>query len=89
MVLLEAVVAGLPVLTTDNCGYAYHISLAGAGRVLPTPFEQSLLDQALADMLSSAQRPRWREQGIRYGRTHDLYSMPEVAAELILGGGQS
>jgi UDP-glucose:(heptosyl)LPS alpha-1,3-glucosyltransferase len=33
-VLLEALVAGLPVLTTAACGYAHYIEEAGAGRVV-------------------------------------------------------
>ena len=38
--LLEAVVAGLPVLATETCGYAYHIQQANAGVVCPEPFSQ-------------------------------------------------
>ena len=34
--LLEALVAGLPVLVTDVCGYAHYIAEADAGRVLPS-----------------------------------------------------
>ena len=82
-VLLEAVVAGLPVLTTDTCGYAFHVERACAGHVLPSPFSQGDLDTALADMLESPRRPEWRQNGIEYGRTQDLYRMPELAAELM------
>jgi UDP-glucose:(heptosyl)LPS alpha-1,3-glucosyltransferase len=42
-VLLEAVVAGLPVLTTAVCGYAHHISDADAGVVVAEPFTQHAL----------------------------------------------
>lgn len=86
-VLLEAVVAGLPVLTTAACGYAFHVERAAAGRVLPLPFSQSALDASLADMLDSPQRAQWRENGIAYGRQQDLYGMPELAADLIIGFG--
>ncbi|MFQ3224325.1 MAG: UDP-glucose:(heptosyl)LPS alpha-1,3-glucosyltransferase [Lentimonas sp.] len=37
-VLLEALKHGLPVLTTDTCGYAPHILNAKAGTVISTPF---------------------------------------------------
>ncbi len=87
-VLLEAVVAGLPVLTTEACGYAFHVRQAEAGRVLPLPFEQSALDAALADMLVSPERARWAENGIAYGKAHDLYHMPELAADLIVQIGE-
>ena len=37
MVLIEAIVAGLPSLVTDVCGYAFHIERAQAGQILSTP----------------------------------------------------
>jgi UDP-glucose:(heptosyl)LPS alpha-1,3-glucosyltransferase len=40
MVLIEALSAGLPVLTTDTCGCAYHVAQADAGKLIPTPFRQ-------------------------------------------------
>lgn len=82
-VLLEATIAGLPVLTTDTCGYAFHIAKAGSGQVCPSPFSQDDLDRRLADMLTSNERSDWSRNGIHYGQTHDLYSMPERAASII------
>jgi UDP-glucose:(heptosyl)LPS alpha-1,3-glucosyltransferase len=81
--LLEAVVAGLPVLATATCGYAFHVEAARAGRVIGEPFAQAKLDRALASMLVSPQRAEWRRNGIAYGRSHDLYGMPELAAAAI------
>ena len=86
-VLIEAVVAGLPVLTTDTCGYAFHIRQAGAGRVLDSPFRQSVLDDNLAEMLESPLRAEWASNGIAYGQSQDLYGMPELAASIILAAG--
>jgi UDP-glucose:(heptosyl)LPS alpha-1,3-glucosyltransferase len=82
-VLLEAMVAGLPVLTTANCGYALQVEQARAGVVLPVPLQQPRLNAALAQMLVSPERPRWSHNGIAYGHTEDLYSRPEVAVQLI------
>ncbi len=82
-VLLEASVAGLPVLTTDTCGYAFHIEQAQSGEVCASPFEQQDLDQRLLEMLISPQRQHWSENGLRYAETADLYSMPETAVSLI------
>lgn len=81
MVLLEAAIVGLPVLTTANCGYAPHILEADCGTVLPEPFEQPALNAALAEMLISSRREQWAANGIEYGRTQDLYSMPERAVD--------
>ena len=39
-VLLEALVAGLPVLCTAACGYAHYVTDAQAGDVVPSPFVQ-------------------------------------------------
>lgn len=84
-VLLEALVAGLPVLTTAVCGYAHYIEDADAGRVLPEPFVQAHLDQALAEMLGDADaRRRWQFNGLTFAARADLYSLPERAADLIL-----
>jgi len=83
-VLLEALVAGLPVLTTESCGYAFHVEQSNGGRVVPSPFKQEQLNRELLQMLNSPQREQWRSNGIAYGTTEDLYSMPELATDIIL-----
>jgi len=84
-VLLEALVAGLPVLVTDVCGYAHYIRDADAGRVLPSPFEQERLNHSLADMLADdRRRTLWGRNGLAYADCADLYSMPQKAADVIL-----
>lgn len=75
MVILEAIVSGLPVLTTASCGYAFHVERAGAGLVCPEPFRQETLDALLQQMLVQ-DRSAWSRAGIDYGRTQDLYDMP-------------
>jgi len=83
-VILEAVVNGLPVLVTDVCGYAHHVELAGAGRVLPTPFDQQLLNSLLKEMLENdALREERHDNGLQYGRTAELYGMARAAADTI------
>jgi UDP-glucose:(heptosyl)LPS alpha-1,3-glucosyltransferase len=83
MILVEAIVAGLPVLTTATCGYAGHVVAAAAGRVVTSPFRQSVLDETLHAMLTSGMRAEWSANGIRYGKTQDLYSLHEKAAHII------
>jgi UDP-glucose:(heptosyl)LPS alpha-1,3-glucosyltransferase len=83
-VLLEALVAGLPVLTTESCGYAFHVEGSGGGKVIPSPFDQNRMNSMLADMLLSPERDSWRRNGISYGSNEDLYSMPELAADIII-----
>ncbi|MBP1127407.1 MULTISPECIES: glycosyltransferase family 4 protein [Pseudomonas] len=84
-VLLEALVAGLPVLVSAVCGYAHYIAEADSGLVLDEPFEQIQLNAYLARMLTdSAQRAAWGRNGLAYAETADLYSMPQHAADVIL-----
>ncbi|TLX55224.1 glycosyltransferase family 1 protein [Stutzerimonas nosocomialis] len=84
-VLLEALVAGLPVLVTDVCGYAHYIEEADCGRVVPSPFDQQTLNALLAQMLASdEQRALWQSNALAYADRADLYSMPERAADVIL-----
>ncbi len=84
-VLLEAVVAGLPVLTTAVCGYAMHVIEADAGLVVGEPFQQSELNAALTSMLAdAAARARWSAAGLAYADRADIYSNAERAADIIL-----
>ena len=82
-VLIESVVAGLPVLVTDVCGYAHHITGAEAGIVSGSPFVQQQFNQELHDALTTDNRARWRENGIEYGKNPGLYRMPESVSDLI------
>jgi UDP-glucose:(heptosyl)LPS alpha-1,3-glucosyltransferase len=84
MVILEAIVAGLPVLATACCGYAHHIEKSQAGLVCPAPFQQDELNRLLQRMLAEEeQRQLWKAAGIAYGKNNDLYSMPEAVATLL------
>lgn len=82
-VLLEALASGLPVLTTDVCGYANYIIQANAGRVLKSPYQQTDFNQTLADMLLSAERKTWQQNGLDFAKQADIYSMPERAVDKI------
>jgi len=82
-VLLEAVIAGLPVLATDVCGYAGYIRQSGAGLLVPSPYEQEKLDELLSYMLDAPERPEWTKNALAFAREADIYSMPQRAADLI------
>ncbi|MNP52612.1 Lipopolysaccharide core biosynthesis protein RfaG [compost metagenome] len=85
-VLLEALVAGLPVLVSKVCGYAHYIAEADSGLVLDEPFEQEQLNGYLQRMLEDQQaRASWSRNGLAFAETADLYSMPQHAADVILG----
>jgi UDP-glucose:(heptosyl)LPS alpha-1,3-glucosyltransferase len=83
MVLLEAITAGLPILTTEVCGYAFHILQANAGEALNMPFKQAQFNKKLLQMLDRKQLKAWGANAVAYAKNTDLYSMGETAAEII------
>lgn len=84
MALLEAAVAGLPVIATDVCGYSHYLAQHDLGIVLTSPFTQAALDAALLKMLTDTESiKRWRDNGLHFGQHADIYSMPARAADTI------
>ncbi len=63
MVILEAMFAGLPALVTANCGYAPYVEEADAGIVLPEPFAQAALNDALKRIVTAPERATWACNG--------------------------
>ncbi len=84
-VILEALVGGLPQMVTETCGYSPYINEAKSGIVIPDPFDQKTFNAALTTAVSDEELRRvWRDNSKHYADTHDLYSMPEKAAQIIL-----
>ena len=85
MVLIEAIIAGLPVIATSVCGFAHYIADADAGVVVPEPFVQQTLNDAVANALQdSKRRSEWSRNGVSFGRAHqELYNMPAHAVRMI------
>lgn len=85
LVLIEAIIAGLPVIASGVCGFSPYITVADAGCVLAEPFCQETLNQAvLAALKDDQQRLRWSQNGVAFGREQtDLYDMPRHAVKLI------
>ncbi|MCY3813740.1 MAG: glycosyltransferase family 4 protein [Gammaproteobacteria bacterium] len=90
MVILEAAVAGVPVLATANCGYAPWIAESGAGLVTPEPYDQARFNADLLCLLTSADRPAWARSGRRLGKDDSLYAMAPRAVDVLerLAAGQ-
>jgi UDP-glucose:(heptosyl)LPS alpha-1,3-glucosyltransferase len=87
LVLIEAIIAGLPVIATEVCGFAHYITDAQAGRVVSEPFQQAELNQFVSGALADPdQRRLWSGSGVSFGRVHEeLYDMPRHALEVIEG----
>jgi UDP-glucose:(heptosyl)LPS alpha-1,3-glucosyltransferase len=82
-VILEAMVAGLPSLVSEVCGYTKHVIKADAGLVIKNAdsAEQTALD--LVEMLDKDKLQQWSQHALHYAATEDLYSMPQQAAAVI------
>ncbi len=81
--ILEALVNGLPVVTTAVCGYAGHVHEAHAGAVVAEPFAHERLLAALRQARDQGASD-WSVNAMRYGERPELYSGLEVAADIIL-----
>lgn len=85
IVLIEAMTAGLPVLVTDVCGYASRVGDAGAGIVLPSPYSQQDMNEALVTMLKDSETMNWRASGRAYIAKLQQQSSPTAEADFIIG----
>lgn len=80
-VLLEAAIAGLPVLATEACGYAPYIRDAGLGQVLAEPDARQLGEAART--LLAAPRESWRQRGRAFAASADIHDLVEHAVNAI------
>ncbi|MDX2164136.1 MAG: glycosyltransferase family 4 protein [Gammaproteobacteria bacterium] len=86
MVLLESLAAGLPVIVTQNCGYAPYIQKASAGMIVPEPFSQETLNQILAKVLSEEDvLADYRQNALNFCKTHNLFHFAIQIAMIIEG----
>lgn len=82
-VLIEAMICGLPVLVTANCGFAFHVKDANAGMVCEDPFEQRAFNQCLQQMLDSPEHHQWQKNGPEYCARTDVSSLISRAVDVI------
>ncbi len=83
MVIVEAVLAGVPALVSHNCGYAKYVSQFDAGIVLPRSFSQQQLDEALHRLLTADERPVWIANGIKAKHDRSLFSLVPTMVDLL------
>jgi UDP-glucose:(heptosyl)LPS alpha-1,3-glucosyltransferase len=87
MVLLEALVAGLPVLASAVCGYAHYITESGGGLLVGEPFAQQEMDALLVRMLENdGERAVWRKSALEFAATADIFGKADRAADIIMAG---
>lgn len=87
-VLIEAMVAGLPVLATRTCGYAPWIVQAGMGEVLPDTAEDAELAAAIVSVLQT-DRTHWQARARALIAGNEVFSMHQTAVSHIEAQGCS
>lgn len=70
LVILEGMACGAPMLVTESCGYAHHVTEADAGLVSANPFDQSKFNQHFLSMriASAQQRETWAKNGLSHAQ---------------------
>jgi UDP-glucose:(heptosyl)LPS alpha-1,3-glucosyltransferase len=82
--ILEAIVNGLPVVTTAACGYAAHVDASQGGLVLPQPFRQTMFVSALRQARDEGLRRMWSRSAEEYGRNTLFYhGRDQLAADFV------
>jgi len=81
MVIIEAMIAGVPALVTRNCGYARYLEGADAGLVADQPFDQEAFNAQLVELLTSERRERWRSNGMRMADDPSIYQLATRAVD--------
>ena len=84
IVLLEALINGLPVLASEVCGYANHVTLAQGGELLPEPFSQDDYVARLVELLDDRSRlAEFSANGLQYGEHADIFDLQKRAVDFI------
>jgi UDP-glucose:(heptosyl)LPS alpha-1,3-glucosyltransferase len=84
IVIIEALVNGVPVVTTKVCGFAPHVRNAQAGILIPEPFTVLKLIDALRKAADPSRRQTWSANAASYGADPQLYCGIDRALEAIL-----
>lgn len=84
-VLTEALAAGLPILVTQNCGYAFHIKQAQAGLVVDLPYRQDDMNRKLQQMLDSNELKNWGQHALAYVKKMNLQGLHETVVSIVEG----
>ncbi|MEX9603118.1 MULTISPECIES: glycosyltransferase family 4 protein [unclassified Providencia] len=84
IVLIEAIVAGVPLIASDVCGYAPYIVKAHCGNMLSSPFSQSDFNLKLNEILTdSSNLEKMKDNAIKFANSYDLYSLPSRVVDFI------
>lgn len=86
--LLEAAIAGLPVVATRTCGYSHYIEEATMGVVVPDDAGAVQLADA-AESLLAVESGEWRRRGRVFADSADLYDRSGQAVDILESLGEN
>ncbi|MDA3972320.1 MAG: glycosyltransferase family 4 protein [Desulfobulbaceae bacterium] len=81
--IVEAIVAGMPVLATETCGYSEHVLKGDCGLVVMGAFSQDNMNVLLGELLTSTRKREWQENCLHYAEAHDLGHRPQIVTQLL------
>jgi len=81
-VILEAMLAGKPVITTDVCGFAHYVSEQQMGVVISAPYDHKKCVDALVDVLHT-DKSIWEKRAQQFALTADLFSRQARAIDVL------
>lgn len=81
-VLLESMVAGLPVIASDVCGYAHYINTWQMGKVLASDDIDAQLAAAITE-IAAQDSDEWRARARRFIEQADIFDMHENIVTII------
>ena len=85
IVILEAIVSGLPIIVSGICGYSPYVKEADAGAILSEPFDQNKYNQKVNEILSNQTLlSQYSANARRFADHADLYGLAKCAADIIL-----
>jgi len=81
-VIVEALLTGCPVVTTDVCGYAHYVVDQHMGAVVGAPYDISYIAKAVLDVLT-VNKSVWCERGKMFATTAQVFSRATQAIKII------
>ncbi|MFN3234820.1 MAG: glycosyltransferase family 4 protein [Gammaproteobacteria bacterium] len=82
-ILIEALSANLPVLVTENCGYASVIKEAKSGLTVPSPFNQKIFNAMLNDILTADRLKEYRYNAAHFPNKEKFYCLADNILNII------
>ena len=81
-VLLEAMIAGLPVIATRTCGYSHYVSDADMGLVIDDGSPPAAIADGVEAVLATPTE-EWHRRGAHFAATADIYRRPRQAVDIL------